>query len=112
MLNEKGIDLSKTLITPRKNRTDRAPLSYGQRRLWFIDQLQPNSSVYNMPAAYRFRGFLDLAALSRAISHIVARHEVLRTTFTTVDSEPLQLINPAAPLDLPLIDISQISEAA
>jgi precorrin-6B methylase 2/acyl carrier protein len=57
------------------------PLSYAQQRLWFLDQLQPASSAYNLPSALRLVGPLDLAALEQSLSAIVGRHEVLRTTF-------------------------------
>src|SRR6185436_19644310 len=58
------------------------PLSFAQQRLWFLDQLEPGSAAYHIPAALRMRGALDIAALERAIGAIVARHEVLRTRFT------------------------------
>ena len=70
------------------------PLSSAQQRLWFLDQLEPNSLAYNVPAAYRLAGPLCMAALEQAINEIVHRHEVLRTTFTTADGEPVQFIAP------------------
>ncbi|WP_455353899.1 amino acid adenylation domain-containing protein [Streptomyces sp. SYSU K217416] len=59
-----------------------AVLSFAQRRLWFIDQLQPGSPAYNVPVATRIRGPLDLPALHAALQEIVDRHEVLRTVYT------------------------------
>ena len=64
------------------------PLSFAQQRLWFIDQLEPESSVYNVPGAWRLSGPLDLVALQRSVNEIVRRHEVLRTNFVTVDGQP------------------------
>jgi len=73
-------------------RRERAPLSYAQKRLWFIDQLQGTSPEYNMPEALRLRGELDAEALRRAVETIVERHEMLRTHFAEVDGEPVQVI--------------------
>ena len=63
----------------------RLPLSFAQQRLWFIDQLEPESSVYNIPMALRLRGALDVAALQQSLQEIVRRHEALRTTFALHD---------------------------
>ncbi|HEU4456625.1 MAG TPA: amino acid adenylation domain-containing protein, partial [Longimicrobium sp.] len=81
------------------------PLSFAQQRLWFIDRLEPGSAAYNLPAALRLRGALDVSALRRALSEVVGRHEVLRTTFGTIDGEAVQVIAPPAGLPLPEIDL-------
>ena len=60
-------------------RTEALPLSFAQQRLWFLDQLEPNSAFYNIPAAVRLSGPLNLAALERTFTEIVRRHEALRT---------------------------------
>ncbi|HEX2076721.1 MAG TPA: amino acid adenylation domain-containing protein [Longimicrobium sp.] len=85
------------------------PLSFAQQRLWFIDQLQPGRSTYNMPFPLRIRGGLDLAALERVLTEIVRRHETLRTVFTTVDGEPVQVVHAAAPVAIPVLDLSMLS---
>ncbi|WP_437723824.1 amino acid adenylation domain-containing protein [Sorangium sp. So ce861] len=77
------------------------PLSAAQRRLWFLWQLEPNGSAYNMPCAVRLRGPLDAAALSGALDALVLRHESLRTRFVlTAGGEPRQVIDP--PRSIPL----------
>ncbi|WP_164021357.1 non-ribosomal peptide synthetase, partial [Pyxidicoccus trucidator] len=82
------------------------PLSFAQQRLWFLDQLQPGSPSYNMPTALRLDGMLDVAALGRAFTELVRRHEALRTTFRDEGGTPVQLISPPAPFDLPVLDLS------
>jgi amino acid adenylation domain-containing protein len=69
-------------------RGESLPLSFAQQRLWFLDQLEPNSPYYNIATAVRLSGPLDVAALQRSVNATVARHETLRTTFTTVSSQP------------------------
>src|SRR2546429_8427072 len=92
-------------ITPRQERAS-APLSFAQQRLWFIDQLEPQSALYNIPLALRLTGTVHLSALQQAFNEIIRRHEVLRTTFASIDGEPLQVISPILPLSLPVIDLS------
>ncbi len=73
-------------------RDEAPPLSFAQQRLWFLDQLLPDSPQYNMPDALRLRGGLDRAALERAFQQLVQRHEVLRTRFESIDGQPRQAI--------------------
>ena len=68
------------------------PASFAQERLWFLDQLQPERSNYNICAAFLLAGPLDLAALRRSLDELVRRHEPLRTTFGLIDGEPVQFI--------------------
>lgn len=74
------------------------PLSYPQRRLWFLDQLQPEHPVYNMPLGYRIRGPLDVAALERALTELVRQHDILRTGYHLVDGQPRQTVRPPEPV--------------
>jgi thioesterase domain-containing protein/acyl carrier protein len=85
--------------------SDRLMLSFGQERLWWLSQLNPDSSVYNIPAAFRLSGKLNVAALESSLQEIVRRHEVLRTSFAVVDGEPQQVIAPDLPVELPVIDL-------
>ncbi|HEV7515307.1 MAG TPA: amino acid adenylation domain-containing protein, partial [Thermoanaerobaculia bacterium] len=88
-------------------RRDQAlPLSFAQERLWLIDRLQPGSAAYNMPAALRLSGGLDLAALAATFAELDRRHESLRTTFREVGGQPLQEVHPAAPPALPRVDLA------
>ncbi|HEY0022714.1 MAG TPA: amino acid adenylation domain-containing protein [Longimicrobium sp.] len=88
-----------------------APLSFSQRRLWFLDRMEPGNAFYNLPNAVRMRGALDLPALERALGEIVRRHEALRTVFTEADGSPVQVIAPFAGFALPVEDLSGLSEA-
>ncbi len=87
------------------------PLSFAQQRLWFIDQLEPGNSAYNIPAAIRLRGPLNLPALEQSLNEIVKRHESLRTTFAMVDGRPTQVIAPALMIKLPVVDLRKLAEA-
>ncbi|HEV2800034.1 MAG TPA: amino acid adenylation domain-containing protein, partial [Pyrinomonadaceae bacterium] len=92
----------------RADRSKPLPLSFAQQRLWFIDQLEPGNPAYNVPFAVRLTGALDVAALSASLDEIVRRHETLRTTFSTVDGQPVQLIHEARPVPLPFTDMSHL----
>src|SRR6185369_8572244 len=86
------------------------PLSFAQQRLWFIDQLEPGSPLYNMPVALHVQGPLDAGVLAICLGEIECRHEALRTVFAVRDGAPVQVILPAAPFALPLVDLSGLPE--
>ena len=83
-------------------------LSFAQQRLWFFDQFEPQTFAYNMPAAVRYRGELNVPALERAFNEIARRHEVLRTTFLNVDGRPCQIIHHDAAFKIDVIDLSDM----
>ena len=89
-------------ITPAE-RHENLPLSFAQQRLWFIHQLEPNNSSYNIATAVRLSGELNITALEQTLSEIVRRHESLRTSFTVVGSEPVQVIAAVRPISLCLL---------
>jgi amino acid adenylation domain-containing protein len=91
-------------------RTGALPLSFAQERLWFLDRLEPGSTTYNLPAAWRLGGALDEAALERALGEVVRRHEALRTTFTVVDGSPVQVVAPFDGFALPVEELSGLGE--
>ncbi|ARU60334.1 non-ribosomal peptide synthetase [Tumebacillus avium] len=84
------------------------PLSFTQERLWFVQQMDAESAVYNEPYAYRLTGELDADALQTALTQVVQRHETLRTSFGLVGDLPVQRIAPDADLQLELIDLTDV----
>jgi len=96
---------------PRRTTREPIPLSFGQQRLWFLNQLEPESPFYNEAKAIRLIGALDVEALRKALDKIVARHEVLRTNFVPVDGNPVQIVADSWILDLPVIDLKRCSDA-
>ena len=92
---------------------DRDPeLSFAQERLWLADQLAPDRSAYNMPAAVRLSGALEIARLVASLDEVVRRHEALRTTFALVEGRPVQVIHAAAAGSLPVVDLAGLKPAA
>ena len=105
-LKEKGLEAFLEEIIPRRaTRESPLPLSFSQQRLWFLDQYEPNSSVYNIPSALRLRGSLNIAALEQSLNEIIRRHESLRTTFSMVDGEAVQVIAPSVEFSLAVVDL-------
>ncbi|NER27074.1 MAG: amino acid adenylation domain-containing protein, partial [Symploca sp. SIO1C4] len=87
------------------------PLSFAQQRLWFLQQLQPDSSFYNEYGALQLTGSLDIAAFEQSLNGIVRRHEAMCTTFKMVEGEPVQTIAPSLTLTLPVVDLCELPEA-
>jgi amino acid adenylation domain-containing protein len=105
-------DGARRRIKPRAPGADSFPLSFAQQRLWFLNQLQPDSPFYNVPDTYRLDGRLDVGVLERSFDALVRRHETLRTTFVTVGGEPRQFVNEPEPFTLPVIDLTGLPAEA
>jgi amino acid adenylation domain-containing protein len=86
--------LADALPLTRRERKTPLPLSFAQERLWFVEQLDNLGASYNMPAAVRLEGKLDVTALERSFAEIVRRHESLRTRFPVIDGVPIQVVDP------------------
>ena len=110
LLRAQGGMLSQLPISPAKREAAALPLSFAQERLWFLDQLEPNSAVYNIPFGLRLRGVLDVAVLQRCLGEILRRHEPLRTRFESEEGRPVQVIGPVVPLETALINLSGLPE--
>ena len=96
----------------RAARGDTAPLSFGQQRLWFIDQMDGASTQYNMPVALRLTGHLQRQHVAEAINGIVARHEILRTTYSMVNAVAVQRVHDAKQVPITQADLSHLDPAA
>ncbi|ACC81529.1 hybrid non-ribosomal peptide synthetase/type I polyketide synthase [Nostoc punctiforme] len=89
-------------------REGKLPLSLAQQRLWFLDQLEPNSAFYNIPAAVRLQGQLNVAILEQSFREIIRRHEALRTNFITLDGQPHQVIHPNLNWQISVVDLQHL----
>jgi len=110
-LMKRGRAVNNTPEIPRRMMSGPCPLSFAQQRLWFLHQFEPDSPVYNMPKAVRLSGALNVGALQQALDGIVARHEVLRTTFASIDGNPAQVVEEPRPMELTVIDLREWPEA-
>jgi amino acid adenylation domain-containing protein len=103
---EKRALLAERLGRQRKRR--RFPASFSQQRLWFLEQLAPGGSAYNVPGALRIHGPLDTEVWRRCLTEIVRRHEALRTTFEEVDGEPMQVVAPDGEPEFAVVDCAHL----
>ena len=90
---------------PRRPDRGIAPLSFGQQRLWFLEQLEPGTPAYHTSAAYRIEGSLDRQALERSLRTLVERHEALRTHIEVLDDVPMQVVDPPGRFSLEVVDL-------
>ncbi|HEY0796099.1 MAG TPA: amino acid adenylation domain-containing protein [Acidisarcina sp.] len=99
-----------TLQLSHIERTGPPPLSFAQQRLWFMDQLEPNSPLYAVPYIVRMKGRLHCSALEASLNEIVRRHESLRTTFEMLDDEPIQVIHDEVRVKVAITDLTVTAE--
>lgn len=111
MLMEQGVDLSEILIVPQKRDGNKFPLSFSQQRLWFLDQMEPGSPLYNIPSVIKIKGKVNTEALEKSFNKVIERHEVLRSYFRKDNGEPQQIIMPRLYLTLNLIDLQNVAQA-
>ena len=90
----------------RKAADDAMPLSFAQQRLWFLDQLEPNSPLYNVPIVVQMSGKLNIEALRRALDGVIARHDSLRTRLVDVEGNPAQVVDATSQPGIELHDLS------
>ncbi|WP_208338929.1 non-ribosomal peptide synthetase, partial [Aetokthonos hydrillicola] len=86
------------------------PLSFGQARLWFLNQLEGETATYNIPETLHLSGSLNVVALEKAVAEILRRHEVLRTTFPMVNGSPVQAIADVTRVTIPVIDLQGLPQ--
>jgi amino acid adenylation domain-containing protein len=113
-LRKKGLSAPRPSVIrpiPGRERMSRFPTSLDQERLWFIDQMEPGNPAYNIHTTTRLIGAMDVDAMRRAINLSVARHEVLRTTFSVVDGRPVQVVAPRLEIELPIVDLQDVPAA-
>ncbi|HSG41397.1 MAG TPA: condensation domain-containing protein, partial [Thermoanaerobaculia bacterium] len=102
---EKREDWAQGTAVERVSRQEPLVLSFAQQRLWFLDQMEPGTPLYNIPAAVELKGRLDAAALGAAFSEVLRRHEALRTAFPSVAGEPAQVVAEPGGFAMPMIDL-------
>src|SRR5438034_4360301 len=110
---QKGLELSaadkrvllENLLRQQVARPGTVPLSFAQQRLWFLDQLESDSAIFNISRAIRMIGHLDVPALEKTFMALIARHESLRTNFKLIDGEAAQVILPVREMEISRVDI-------
>jgi amino acid adenylation domain-containing protein len=111
LLKEQGVAVSRTEIVRQSRDTTMFPMSFAQQRLWFAEQLESGSPVYNHASAIRLTGRLNVAALEQSLQAIAGRHEILRTTFAAIDGNLLQVIAETSSISLPQVDLTGLPVA-
>ncbi|MHC0062936.1 amino acid adenylation domain-containing protein [Nostoc sp. UIC 10890] len=113
-LIEQHSQLEQPLQRPTIQRIGREgllPVSFAQERVYFIQQVAPESSAYQFQATMRFKGQLNVAVLQQCLNEIVRRHEIFRTTYPAINGRLFQIIHPASPISFKVIDLQTFSES-
>src|SRR5690349_3836584 len=111
LLREQGITAANAERIPRRIDANPAAVSFAQQRLWFLDQLEPESPLYNIHAAVDLSGPLNVAVLQRSMAEILRRHDALHTTFAIIDDRPVQVISNVIDFTLPVHDLQELDES-
>ena len=111
LLAEKSRAQTGDQVIPRRTQENHCPLSFAQERLWFTTQVDPDNPVYNIPIALEIEGAINVEELEQSFSEIIRRHEALRTTFTRIEDQPVQVIGEASPFSLEMCDLSELPES-
>src|SRR5262249_39933377 len=107
LLRARRLNRTQPTIPPRQS-TDAAWLSFGQQHMWFLDQLTPGTSTYNIPDAMQVSGPLHVEALEQALHAIVGRHEILRTHLASVDGNPVPLVDEHWKIKVSMFDVRSL----
>ncbi|PYS76019.1 MAG: hypothetical protein DMF66_17015, partial [Acidobacteria bacterium] len=105
----KGSRLSMPALRPSR-RDGTAPLTFAQQRMWFLNQLEPDSTAYNLSAAVRLEGPLNLPALEQSFNQIIGRHETLRTSFAVSRGRPVQVVAQESRVELRVEELGHTGE--
>jgi len=108
LLQEEGIDIQTCSITPQETDRSSYPLSYAQRRIWLLSQLDPEDATYNMFGVLRLNGAVEHAVLAQSFDEIIKRHEILRSSFHIEDNRPAMRISESNSFQLKLVDFSHL----
>ncbi|MBV9788317.1 MAG: amino acid adenylation domain-containing protein, partial [Chloroflexi bacterium] len=107
-LSARKQELLARLLKQQPDAFNTFPLSSAQQQFWFLDRLDPGSTVYSVPVAVQLSGALDVAALTASLDEIVRRHESLRTTIVVVDGQPMQAVSQPRSIGLPLVSLADL----
>lgn len=88
------------------------PMSFGQERMWFLNQFEPNRAAYNRPTVLHFQGQLDITILERSLNEILRRHQVLRTVYRQEAGRPIQEVREPTPIEIAVVDLQGVQESA
>src|SRR5262245_48070750 len=108
LIRSEGLGSSISQRIPAGGAREWAPLSFAQKRLWFINELEPNNPAYNDYFSLRIKGQVNVATLQQCIDEIINRHDALRATFKVVDGEPAQVIASSLSFKLQTVELSDI----
>src|SRR5581483_6837290 len=106
LIRSEGLGPAVSQRIPAAGAREWSALSFAQKRLWFINELEPDNAAYNDYFSFRVKGRINVATWQQCMDEIVNRHDVLRTTFKAVDGEPAQVIAPSLSLKLQVVDLT------